>query len=449
MYALLRAIAGVALRWYYRDIRVEGLDRVPRHRPLLLVVNHPNALVDALLVGWALPRRIMITAKASLFANPAGAALLRWIGVLPLIRAADEDEHRRAPGPARNRGTFTAVHRALADGAVVLIFPEGITHDAPSIAPLKTGAARMALHAYRAGDVPELAIVPIGLTFERKEAPRSRVLVQIGEPMLMADWRPPAARPAVDALTAEIERRMRAVTLNYETAADAARTTHLASLVAALVDESASRRGERSLALETAVARRITTLEDRLALAPDGVRADAGRLIADLDRFEREALGRGLAIEDIALAHDRATAARLAARDGALLVAGAPVALWGTINHWIPFTAARAIALRSIESNADPAMRTVIAGTGLVLAAYVVQSVAIGAVFGWWYAVAYAASLPVAADVNFLLRDRLRIARRRLRASLVFRRDPALRERLWGELQALRVRTRALEQRLR
>ena len=44
MYVLLRAIAGIALRWYYRDIHVEGIDRIPRRRPLLLVVNHPNAL---------------------------------------------------------------------------------------------------------------------------------------------------------------------------------------------------------------------------------------------------------------------------------------------------------------------------------------------------------------------------------------------------------------------
>jgi 1-acyl-sn-glycerol-3-phosphate acyltransferase len=47
IYALLRAVAGVALRWFYRDIDVRGMERIPRRRPLLLTVNHPNALVDA------------------------------------------------------------------------------------------------------------------------------------------------------------------------------------------------------------------------------------------------------------------------------------------------------------------------------------------------------------------------------------------------------------------
>ena len=46
VYALLRAAAGIALRWFYRDIQVVGAERVPRDRPLLVVVNHPNALVD-------------------------------------------------------------------------------------------------------------------------------------------------------------------------------------------------------------------------------------------------------------------------------------------------------------------------------------------------------------------------------------------------------------------
>ncbi len=116
MYALLRAIAGVALRWYYRDIQVEGFERIPRHRPLLLVVNHPNALVDALLVGWVMPRRVLITAKSTLFANPLANVLLRVLGVLPLRRTSDESRAGQQPDPARNRDTFRAVHEALRGG---------------------------------------------------------------------------------------------------------------------------------------------------------------------------------------------------------------------------------------------------------------------------------------------------------------------------------------------
>ena len=178
MYALLRAAAGVALRWYYRDVRIDGVERIPRGRPLLLVVNHPNALVDALLVGVAVPWRVLMLAKATLFTNRIAAASLRWLGVLPVRRASDERASGRVD-PKRNRDTFLAVREALRHAKTVLIFPEGKSHDEPSLAPLKTGAARIALDARDAG-IRDLMVVPIGLTFERKEMPRTRVLVHVG-----------------------------------------------------------------------------------------------------------------------------------------------------------------------------------------------------------------------------------------------------------------------------
>src|SRR5438105_1222224 len=128
MYALLRAIAGVALRWFYRDITIVGLDHVPRHAPALIVVNHPNALIDALIVGWVLPRRVRILAKATLFRNPIGGALLAWLGVLPLRRRSDEAQ--AVDDPNRNQPTFDAVIEALRRRNAALIFPEGISHDA-------------------------------------------------------------------------------------------------------------------------------------------------------------------------------------------------------------------------------------------------------------------------------------------------------------------------------
>src|SRR5262249_18451446 len=149
-------------------------------------------------------------------------------------RAKDEAPSDAPLNPARNRQTFEAVHRALARGGMVLIFPEGKSHDEPYLAPLKTGAARMALHASAASDVPSLSVVPIGLTFERKDAPRTRVFAQIGEPIRMESWTTPAGAPPAEALTAEIDTRLRAVTLNYSTVDDAARSVRLSSVVAAL-----------------------------------------------------------------------------------------------------------------------------------------------------------------------------------------------------------------------
>ncbi len=449
MYPLLRAIAGVALRWYYRDIQVEGLVRIPRRRPLLLVVNHPNALVDALLVGWLVPRRVLITAKATLFRNAVGGTLLRWVGVVPLRRASDEPTQSGSLSPARNRDTFRAVCDALRRNGTVLIFPEGKSHDEPSLAPLKTGAARMALYAREKGGVNDLAIVPIGLTFERKDAPRTRVLVQIGEPIFLNSWRAPSGSSAANALTAEIEARLRAVTSNYSTIDDATRAVRLASLIAALFEEAPSvGGGGRGFGVEMAIARRIDELSAKLQSADDTLRRQADQLVRRLDAVERVAANHGLLIQDTGVSLQWQRALRFALREGWLLVVGGPIAIWGRVNHWLPFRAARAIAMQSVDSAADPAMRTLVAGTAFVALTYLAQSALVAAVWGPSVALIYLVSLPVAADINFYLSDRLGRARQRARAFWRFRRDPELQVRLNEELAALRRDVQALDRTL-
>ena len=147
LYRFLRAIAVIALRWYYAEIVVQGAERAPRTGPLLIVANHPNALIDPLLVGTTLSRRVLLTAKATLFENPALSALLHAVGVVPLRRAKDEGGSAQVMAE-RNAEAFRSVTAALRRGGTVLIFPEGISHDAPAIAPLRSGAARIALQAH-------------------------------------------------------------------------------------------------------------------------------------------------------------------------------------------------------------------------------------------------------------------------------------------------------------
>lgn len=448
IYALLRALAGIALRWFYSSIDVAGVERIPKRRPLLLVVNHPNALVDALVVAWVVPRRVLITAKATIFQNPVANTLLRWVGVVPLRRASDE----RSTGgldAARNRATFRAVHAALQRGGTVLIFPEGRSTDAPSLGPLKTGAARMALSARESGDVPGLAIVPIGLTFERKQSPRTRVFAEVGEPLVVDEWQSPPGVPQADALTAEIEARLRALTLNYSTIDDAARAVRLVSSIAAVLGEEPTiGAGERPLGVDTAIAKRIDVLTARLPGAPADARARAERIVARLDELQREISDRGLRLEDVNIRLDAAAGARFVVREGWILLIGGPIAFWGGLNHWLPFRAARAVAARPGGDNADPAMRAVVGGAVFVLVTYIAQSLFVDWLLGWRAALIYLVSLPIAADINFWFRDRLGRTRRRARAFLVFRREPMLRERFAREFASLRDDMRGIDREL-
>lgn len=181
---LARWIGGIALHWFYASVTVSGRARIPRHGPLLIAMNHQNALVDALLAMWAVPRDVRITAKATIAANPLGGLLVRSLRIISLRRSADEGA---TVDRTRNEQAFAAIEDALRRGEAVLMFPEGRSHSDPGIAPLKTGLARAALRA-RAGGTHGIQIVPIGAAFENKAQPGTDAALVIGELVDVDAW---------------------------------------------------------------------------------------------------------------------------------------------------------------------------------------------------------------------------------------------------------------------
>ena len=209
IYAVMRWITGIAIHWFYRDIRVVGREKIPIGVPLLIAVNHQNALVDSLIVGWVLPRRIAMTAKATLTDNPLIALLFKIIGVVPLRRASDEVERSNGSpiDRSRNAAAFLEILNLLEQNGAALIFPEGKSHNETGLEPLKTGLARLALQARDQRSIRNIRILPLGLVFEDKGTPGTVVGARVGNAIEMDSW------PNEDhaALTEEIARRLRSV----------------------------------------------------------------------------------------------------------------------------------------------------------------------------------------------------------------------------------------------
>src|SRR6185436_10446751 len=135
---------------------------------------------------------------------------------------------------SKNAETFAAVSAALVEGAAVCLFPEGISHSTGRLEPLRTGAARMALTAEHGGT--RVALVPVGLNFERKTAFRSRATVIYGAAFSCGDLADPAtdvAPPAVRLLTDRIAERIRLLLVEADPVADAGLVERVDRLYAA------------------------------------------------------------------------------------------------------------------------------------------------------------------------------------------------------------------------
>ncbi len=174
VYRSVRFAVWVLARAMFRLSAVGG-DRLPRSGPAVLVANHASWL-DPILLPLVLPRKPGFLAMEELWRMPAVGFVMRSYGRLAI--------------PVR-RGTVdtAALRRALdvlADGALLIVFPEGGISPSGRLRPFHRGAA---LLAARAG----APLVPVAITGTREALPLGRIVprprrvtVSIGEPIAVA-----------------------------------------------------------------------------------------------------------------------------------------------------------------------------------------------------------------------------------------------------------------------
>lgn len=197
MEAVLRPPIQLWFNW-----RFEGLERIPAEGPLIVVGNHLSYLdpfAHAYFVVKA-GRRPRFLAKQELFDVRFVGTVLRGAGQIPVVRSAGDQK------------PLEEARRALDDGEVVVIYPEGTTTTTnPDFSPGrgKTGAVRLSLMT----GVPILPVATWGGQYVWRKAGRQSlafgrpIWLRAGgsfDPAAGADGRTP--RELTDALMDELAR---------------------------------------------------------------------------------------------------------------------------------------------------------------------------------------------------------------------------------------------------
>ncbi|KAH0038007.1 glycerol-3-phosphate O-acyltransferase, partial [Aureobasidium melanogenum] len=81
------------------------------------------------------------------------------------------------------RRMFETVHEELQAGGCIVTFPEGGSHDRPSLLPLKAGVALIALGALARSPDIGLTIIPCGMNYFSPNKFRSRAVIEFGPPI--------------------------------------------------------------------------------------------------------------------------------------------------------------------------------------------------------------------------------------------------------------------------
>jgi 1-acyl-sn-glycerol-3-phosphate acyltransferase len=437
-YAVVRSIARFWLWFFFRRVDVRHPERVPDAGPVLLCINHPNNLIDSLLVGGVLSRKVHYMATASLFRNRLVGRFLRAAGVIPVYRRADDPDRME-----KNAEAFAACFAAFDQGRLVAIYPEGTTHAEARVQRIKTGAARIAL-AYEAARPARLGIVPVGLTFEARKSFRSRVLVSFGPPIAIAPYRAPFAEDpvkAVDELTTAIQCAMER------------EVVHVARIEAAVLVRAVEDiyRGEleRALAEEGGLAPRQI---DHVRLSRSIVGAVEYFKTREPERVEqlwqriqgyRATLAAFRLRDDAVRAHllRRAHAGRRRTRRRALstwrAVVGFPFFAYGAIVNALPYYVPRSIARRLARKETDYATIRLLASIVALPVFWAGETALVWIAAGPGWAALFALSLPVTGTIAYAYRTGVGRLRRNARFSmLLLTRGPEAR-RLLAERAAI------------
>jgi len=112
LYGVCHYLCRVAFDVFFRG-EVAGLENFPRSGAFLVAANHASHL-DPPLIGSHVPRQMCFFARKTLWSGGLASWWLDAVGTIPVDRDGGQDV-----------GALKRVLRALADGKVMILFPEG------------------------------------------------------------------------------------------------------------------------------------------------------------------------------------------------------------------------------------------------------------------------------------------------------------------------------------
>ena len=177
IYFILRSLAQFVLLTYFRKVYVKNRENFNLKGPTIVVSNHPNTLIDPVIIAAYLNKPIFFLANASLFKIPLIAKILRYLYCIEIKRFEDTGVKTHD-----NSAAFDQSSKHLASGGNIYIAVEGTSYMERVLRPLKTGFARIGFQAITGhAKGKEVFILPIGINYEKHDKHGFDLEVIVGE----------------------------------------------------------------------------------------------------------------------------------------------------------------------------------------------------------------------------------------------------------------------------
>jgi 1-acyl-sn-glycerol-3-phosphate acyltransferase len=201
---MLRFIAWLLVHSIYR-LEQQGLEHIPHDGPAVLICNHVS-FVDPIVIAAASRRPIRFVMDHRIFRMPLIGFIFRHMRTIPIAPARED--------AALMEQAFAEVARALDDGDLVGVFPEGSITSSGELLPFRPGVQRIVTRT----PVPVVPMALRGLWgsfFSRKDGPAmsrpshlrpfSKIGLVVGAPVAPATATPERLQALVAELRGELK----------------------------------------------------------------------------------------------------------------------------------------------------------------------------------------------------------------------------------------------------
>ena len=177
----------IGLFFYFAKIRVLGRKHIPKGKPIMLLANHQNALMDALMIAINSGLKPHFLARSDLFKNGFVSRFLSYIQMMPIYRIRD------GIGTLKNNPEiFDKCGSLLIQGETVMLFPEGDHGIQRRVRkPMRSGFVKMILKALEEQPDLDIRILPVGLNYKKAENFPDKVSMIIGKDLSVQEFYDP------------------------------------------------------------------------------------------------------------------------------------------------------------------------------------------------------------------------------------------------------------------
>jgi 1-acyl-sn-glycerol-3-phosphate acyltransferase len=160
VYTLIKWYIRTGFYFYFKKIRLHRIADLPWGKPMLLLPNHQNALLDPLIIAVFAPRKPFFLTRADVFVNPLLNQFFSLLQMLPVYRIRDGRDTL-----ARNSAIFERCSSLLAGGEALVMFPEANHNLQRRVRPLSKGFTRILFHSLEKYPEASIFLVPVGINY--------------------------------------------------------------------------------------------------------------------------------------------------------------------------------------------------------------------------------------------------------------------------------------------